>query len=249
MQLMTWKAALEAAITCGEIFVAEWLLAQGAEWPGFDGGPPAALAVASAGRLDVLKWLDTKGQVEGVVGLVVCAAQKGDVAHWAFERDAHDICHWLTGLGGEASLAIHIAATNGHLHVAKYLRTHVQTPENAREWALEAQAQNMLRKGMCMPQFTSWSNVLPVSGETMTLAAESGHLDVVKWRFEEYGGDPAIDIFSEGKKAQGQYRSSFAMVSAASNGHLAVVKYLHQLEILMNSTSNKRKRSELSSTE
>jgi hypothetical protein len=67
-------AALESAIKCGEIFAAEWLLAQGPEWPGFDGQPAVALAVASAGRLNVLKWLETKGEVDDLVGLVVHAA-------------------------------------------------------------------------------------------------------------------------------------------------------------------------------
>jgi len=107
----------------------------------------------------------------------------------------------------------------------------------------------MLRELMCLPESTTWRKVLPVSGETMTLAAANGHLDVEEWLVEEYGDDPAVDIFSPGNEEEGQRTSPFAMDAAGRNGHLAVVKYLHELEISRSLGSKKRKRSELSTME
>jgi len=137
------------------------------------------------------------------VGLVIYAAGKVhlEVVRWAIDRDAQNQKGYpLTAVGGEARLTIHTAAVNGHLQVAKYLRAHAQAPMNDRERELEAETQNWLREFISISSFDSWGKVLPVSGETMTLAAGNGHLDLVKWLFEEYGEDPAVNLFCVDKK-------------------------------------------------
>lgn len=90
----------------------------------------------------MLQYLHNESALEQIpAGVLVKAAENGhlDVVRWVIdcdwdeeenEEDGGDEDYfdtpYLTSLGGEASLAIHAAATNGHLDVAKYLHARVE---------------------------------------------------------------------------------------------------------------------------
>ncbi|KAE8955927.1 hypothetical protein PR001_g31914 [Phytophthora rubi] len=90
-------------------------------------------------------------------------------------------------------------------------------------------------------QLGSPNDAAIVSAKTMLGAARNGHLEVVKWLYEEFGNDPVIDIF---KLDRCKGSVVYAMDAAASKGHLEVLKYLHELKRSIDLTAKKRKRGE-----
>ncbi|KAG7381226.1 hypothetical protein PHYPSEUDO_006270 [Phytophthora pseudosyringae] len=217
--------ALQIAVRKREIVVAEWLISQGAGWEEEDPeGAPLVHHVAA----EALKWLAKREQFHESAGLLVMAAEKGHVhvVRWLLERDIPDTGSHLTALGGDASLGIHTAALNGHLEVAKLLRSV--------EYAV--QDKNLRQPGDILDgQLGEWSTATPVGWETMADAAGHGYLDLVKWLWADYRDGLDVDIFGDGENSQ-------AMDLAASNGHLDVLQYLHALQILIASSARKRKR-------
>lgn len=71
------------------------------------------LKAAEIGRLDIVRWIVDHD-------LEICNEEEDDDNFFPPSR--------VTSLGGEARLAIHIAAVNGHLDVAKYLHENADTP-------------------------------------------------------------------------------------------------------------------------
>ncbi|KAG6965619.1 hypothetical protein JG688_00007120 [Phytophthora aleatoria] len=107
--------ALSCALAGANSALVEWLLMKGSTWP----KEWSAHLFAAQGRLDALKWCDTTGKLRSVAGLLVTAASSGHVkvVSWLMERDTH--------LDAEACLAIHSAASHGHLEVATYLHARI----------------------------------------------------------------------------------------------------------------------------
>ncbi|KAJ8576190.1 hypothetical protein ON010_g3023 [Phytophthora cinnamomi] len=163
------KAAMASALKTGEIMVVHWLVWNGAEWPDHLGGDICVHEVAGQGRLDALQWMDQNEKLEG----------------------ANDEEGQLMELGGEGSLLIHPAAINGHLEIAKCLRTKVKIPTSAlgREHEVEFQRNQIvvLNEQLCI-------KAAHVMGTTMTEAAKTGYLDVMQWLDTESGKDPYIDV-------------------------------------------------------
>lgn len=219
--------ALWSAVKMGDILIAEWLISQGAAWPERGERQDVALAIAARGRIDVLQWLAGRGQINGGVGLVMKAAENRhlEVVRWLVERNSEGsgTNDRHPNLTREVSLAIHFAAVNGHLHVAKYLREYAKVSAIALWRSLRTQDH-------LFEQFCSGTAIVTVCGKTMAVAAQNGHLDVVKWLYTEYGDDPDLDIFmvEEDSRYPGTV-ATVAMDTAASNGHLDVVKYLHKI--------------------
>ncbi|KAG1703430.1 hypothetical protein DVH05_007378 [Phytophthora capsici] len=121
------NTALNSALVIGDILVAVWLEGQGARGPGGTSG--AARAVVAKGRLDVLQWLEDRGQLHSAIRLLGTAAEKGhmDIAQWIINRtlENHADGQHRIRVVGPAALSIHAAATNGHLEIATYLRQFV----------------------------------------------------------------------------------------------------------------------------
>ncbi|KAE9103941.1 hypothetical protein PF007_g14218 [Phytophthora fragariae] len=193
-----------------------------------------------------------------IIGSLVRAAEKGDLdtVRWLIERDWNDedldssdsdSDDWdgfgggygwggrrrertrpthATNVGGEACLAIHAAAVNGHLEVAKYIRTRVDAPLNKEDEKKEDKRLGNNLKALAI-RLGENHNAAKVSGDTMLLAAKRGHLDVVQWLVEEFSVDPSIDLFWGDESEKGKMYT--AMDLAATNGHLEVLRYLHEL--------------------
>lgn len=238
------NSALDAAVRQDDVILAEWLTTQGAAWH-----YPAQRAVSS-GHLTMLQWLAEQGQVDVVEGLVVKAAQLGHfhIVRWLLNRSAQTTENVLD-LGGEASLSIHAACVHGHLEIAKYLYGHSEKPRNSIQRYIHASEQGiniaMINERETWHQVHTGATPASVSGKTMTEAAGKGFLDVVQWLYAEYGGDPDVDLFDYGavnEQTGQQPVQTVAMDAAASNGHLDVLKYLHELQISIASHARKRER-------
>ncbi|OWZ20542.1 hypothetical protein PHMEG_0005024 [Phytophthora megakarya] len=250
--------SIDSAFMTGNMELASWLIDRiGMEPEGHE----ALHRAAAHGHVESLQWFQDRGlYIRFDAGTLIKAAEAGylNVVRWIIDRDwndemlgtqvgldeyKNDYNHgertrltYLTCLGGEASLAIHAAAVNGHIEVAKYLHAHVDMPLDCDE---EREENRRLKKRITalLPRFTQDHNVERVSGKTMAVAAQNGFLDVVKWLYREYQGDPTINLFwfkgyidedvnvdfdEEGENC------SIADVAAA-NGHLEVLQYLLQV--------------------
>ncbi|ETN02507.1 hypothetical protein PPTG_16460 [Phytophthora nicotianae INRA-310] len=238
-----WNKALTTAVISGDILMAEWLLSQGAMWSRRSRGRCMAHDVVSQGRLDVLRWLENRDCLDDIVGLVVIAAQCGhlEIVRWLIDRDVVEGGD-LTHLGKEASLAIHIAAVNGHLQVAKYLRIRAQIPTSAVECVLQRAEQSTQLRELSV-QLDTKNEATRVSWKTAAIAAGRGHLDVVRWLCEEYADGQEVNLFVDYKTDK---KISAAMDTAARNGRLEVLEYLHNLQKSIDTPLKKRKRDEMS---
>ncbi|KAE9087779.1 hypothetical protein PF007_g20243 [Phytophthora fragariae] len=240
--------ALNAAVCNGDIAMAEWLLARGTAWTRGDSALQPAHHAATKGRVDVLQWLGRIGQLDGVIGLVLVAAKAGQLhaVRWLLDRDtaiqeASRKLH-LTALGREASLSIHIAAVSGCLRTAKYLRAQAKAPTDSLQRVTQTLEQKRQLE-IFSRQFGSSAEAAVVSGKTMTLAARNGHLQVVKWLYDEYDKDPDANLFDRSETSY-SYPPVYtvAMDSAAQFGHLKEVKYLHQLSQSTDTESRKKRK-------
>ncbi|KAG1692889.1 hypothetical protein DVH05_024177 [Phytophthora capsici] len=258
--------ALDAAFTTGNKELSEQIMDIIGE--GVSGVTANGLQGAAVnGHVERLQWFqDNANFTEVGTGILLKAAEAGqlEVVQWIIDRDLKDDMlgyesgsyeydtkrtgessrrTYVTCLGGEASLAIHAAAINGHLEVAKYLYARVDKPRNQAEEDTEKRRVSQ-RIDELLWHFRSDTNtqkiIQKVSGETMMLAAERGFLDVVKWIYTEYHSDPTITLFWVRGEVDEWYGYSkdvdevgdtFCSVvdAAAGKGHLAIVQYLLQV--------------------
>ncbi|RLN89877.1 hypothetical protein BBJ28_00019581 [Nothophytophthora sp. Chile5] len=239
---------MHAAVGNGDMPLMEWLVQRNRPKAWERLCPEVGINDAAAnGHVAMLQWLlEYRGLVAGVL---VQVAEKGqlDVVRWMIESDCAEVESDgeggvdVTDLVAEASLAVHSAAANGHLEVAKYLCAIGDTqvnklPRKQREQRLAKLARDIYREIGPDGQAES------VSGKTMLLAAANGHLDVVQWIFEEFSVDSAVDLFGYRQRLEWERpMETIAMNAAAINGHLKIVQYLHEVAMLI-STHNSRKR-------
>ncbi|OWY97148.1 hypothetical protein PHMEG_00032396, partial [Phytophthora megakarya] len=227
----------------GDIALAEWLLSNGASWPIETRGRRVVHDIAVQGRLDVLKWLADKGQVKGTAGMVLLAAENGhlQVVRWLLDLDAGGYYQSkLTGLGAEAGLAIHIAAVNGHLEIAKYLRARAQTPQNALQRTAETVEQKVQIRQL--KQLGEPTTAIVVSANTLVEAGRNGHSDVVRWLYLEYYGDRKFGMIGSGSESQQIPTETAVMDAAAVHGHLKVLVLIQALAIASAVSTRKRLR-------
>ncbi|KAK1943427.1 putative ankyrin repeat protein [Phytophthora citrophthora] len=250
--------SIHAVLSVGNIAQAEWIMDQVDMM--VPEGSDALYGAAANGHVKTLQWFQEIGKYTKWDGILVKAAEAGqlEVVQWIIDRDRvgntlgyQSEYHMrgydtglrrtrITSLGGEASLAIHPAAINGHLEVARYLRSKIEKPYNEAEEKIEERrlSQTIREISNCSRHltFSSIDDIVKiVSGETMMLAAERGHLDVVKWLYTEYYADLTMNLFwIRGKVDKNGYRYSkhgyCSVVDAtAGKGHLAIVQYLLQV--------------------
>ncbi|RLN77599.1 hypothetical protein BBJ28_00000462 [Nothophytophthora sp. Chile5] len=226
---------------------------------------------AANGHVGMLQWLaDLSNADQVAAGVLIKAAENGqlDVVRWIIDRDwaqeeedrdsesdddgygggyygghrdLYQCPAHITDVGGEASLAIHAAAVNGHLEIAKYLHSRVDTPLNRADRAKHEQARRKFEEKL-PGRIDLFNEAQNISAQTMLLAAENGFLDVVRWLSDEFSVDPEIDLFYCGLREDWQHLGDTVVFDvAAKNGHLEVVRYLHELEAAIGE-ENERKR-------
>ncbi|KAL4156863.1 hypothetical protein PRNP1_005889 [Phytophthora ramorum] len=254
-------ATMKAAVTSGDIQFVE-LVQRITRIP----PPQCTVGAASRGHLQLLQWLGDQFCMD--TGTLLKAAENGhlNVVRWLIEQDwsnedleredeadqwydwdrrNSDISHptHATSVGGEASLAIHAAAVNGHLEVAKYLHARVDTPLDEEDEKLESRRLNKTIKKLKRRLGENDEAMETVSGTTMLMAARNGFIDVVQWLYTEFHIDPTIDLF--GGAEYGKEKEFTAMDFAAINGHLEVLQYLHEIgKSFQPCIKRKRKRSD-----
>lgn len=162
--------------------------------------------VAAQGRLDVLQWLEKNEPMRSTAGgVLLMAAEYGhlEVVRWLLDLDlrshANDNQSRLTDLGGEASLAIHIAAVNGHLEIAKYLRARADKPLNAYQRAVENE-EHLHQIRSLKIRLGELCKAAKVTIDTLIEAGKNGHVHVVQWLWVEYVYDPKVSAFSTGRQ-------------------------------------------------
>ncbi|KAF1795812.1 Ankyrin repeat-containing domain [Phytophthora cactorum] len=208
----------------------------------------------TAGRVGMVLLEGAQSYVNVNAGVVVMAAEKGhlNIVQWLIDRNTNSKYPTggyghapgtrtkLTVLGGEASMAIHTAAVNGHLEVAKYLRARAAAPSDSLQRA-QVGSEQIRQRVQLFREFGDALDVAVVSGGTMVITASNGHLEVVKWLSAEYGADPDVKLFNYGDILLCQNPKKIAaMNAAATNGHQDVVKYLHELGGSQTSLLNKK---------
>ncbi|KAL3663288.1 hypothetical protein V7S43_011697 [Phytophthora oleae] len=226
--------ALHGAAVNGNVDIPQWFQDNGnyTEWDA-----ETLVKAAEAGKLNVVQWIIDRDGNDDELGY-----ERGPNEYELGYTDG-DIsrCTYITCLGGEARLAIHAAAINGHLEVAKYLHANIDKPRNKAERETETRrlSHRIRELWSCFrpssyPKFNDF--IKEVSGETMLLAAERGFLDVGKWLYTEYHADPTVNLFwVRGQVDENGYSepvnkfdADFCGVvdTAAGKGHLAIVQYL-----------------------
>ncbi|EEY59984.1 uncharacterized protein PITG_13149 [Phytophthora infestans T30-4] len=256
--------AIDAAFIAGDMELANWLMDKLDMSPE---GHDALHGAAANGHVEPLQWFQERGEYTSWdAGTLFKAAEAGqwNAVRWIVDRDRNDSelgdqsgpeeynfdysygdrtrRTYLTCLGGEATLAIHAAAINGHLEVAKYLRAQTDKPRNDREKTKENWRLNKRIKALS-ERLRGSSSVESVSGRTMMFAAERGFLNVVKWLYSEYHSDPKINLFwvrghvdeygysDTDHEYMNEDTESYCSVvdAAAGKGHLEIVQYLLQI--------------------
>ncbi|KAG1710045.1 hypothetical protein DVH05_017053 [Phytophthora capsici] len=267
-EMRSHHSSINAAFSIGNIELAVWIM-------GLVGVDPerheALHGAATNGHVKTLQWFQDNGKyMLWDTGTLLKAAEAGhlEIVQWIIDRDRQDNTlgyesgsdefdtglvgddsprrTYITCLGGEASLAIHAAAINGHLEVAKYLHASIEKPRNQKEKEIEERRLSKTKDALwrcfksktCVKAAmlsTTPDIVQKVSGETMMMAAERGFLGVVKWLYTEYQEDPTVTLFwihghldEYGRLYFNYVEPVFCSVvdAAAGKGHLAIVQYL-----------------------
>jgi hypothetical protein len=267
-------SVIDGAFITGDMALADWVMHKVGMDPE---GHEALFGAASNGHVEPLQWYQDHGiYTSWDAGTLIKAAEAGhlNVVRWIIDRDGNDAKLGteigpdefnieysfagrtrrtrLTCLGGEASLAIHAAAINGHLEVAKYLRSCIDVPRNCDEQLMEPERLERRIEALSR-RLGRDSNTEKVSGRTMLFAAAKGFVDVVQWLYSEY---PRINLFWAygylgddfilvDEEYEGDESCTFTSVvdAAAANGHLEIVQFL--LEVVReegDERSTKRRR-------
>ncbi|RLN77598.1 hypothetical protein BBJ28_00000463 [Nothophytophthora sp. Chile5] len=240
------EMGMHVAAANGHVAMLQWLMDRNC-FP----MPGVLVKAAENGHLDVVRWLIELDWAENESDSDSHSDSDNDDGYdgfrYGFTRKVrYRRPVYLTDLGGEASLAIHAAAVNGHLEVAEYLRARVDTPLNSRQQELHEHVLTIEQKGISI-HIGPLNQAKVVSGATMLEAARKGFLDIVRWLYDEFSVNPSIDLFRYGShENMRRDEGSIAMNAAATNGHLEIVQYLHEVGTLIKAeNTRKRKREEI----
>ncbi|KAH7491420.1 putative ankyrin repeat protein R848 [Phytophthora ramorum] len=194
------------AVTCQAIANGDMELVA---WIGED-IPDGRCFAAANGHFEMVKsFFDKPANGEG---LLLKATENGhlEIARWIIERDLDGTSlsyeedfrpPRITSLGGEASLAVHVAAVNGHLEVAQYLHEHVDTA--VRDIGDREETRQRKQTLMALSiHFGDKHQAHQVSSKTMLHAAKNGLLGVAKWLYSSFGSDPSVNLFQEVKRRE-----------------------------------------------
>ncbi|GMF20947.1 unnamed protein product [Phytophthora fragariaefolia] len=180
----------------------------------------AVVEQASAnGHVQVLQWVQPR--LEEVLpcyadyeffGLQSVAA--------AAEKGCLEVVQWLLGArrAGDTETHLHqAAARGGHLHVVRWMRTHLMERIESRAMDEAAAAGSLevvefLHQEWAEARLESNRTSCSATARAMNGAASNGHLEVVEWLHENRSDGCTVD----------------AMNRAAWNGHLDVVRWLHE---------------------
>ncbi|KAG1703404.1 hypothetical protein DVH05_007352 [Phytophthora capsici] len=106
-----WGTALNSALMMGDIIMAQWMEAQGIRSEVTRG---ALRRIVASGRLDVLQWLEERGQLQSPIRLLGTAAEKGhlNIVQWIISHtlESHAEDQHSVRVVGPAALSIHAAA-------------------------------------------------------------------------------------------------------------------------------------------
>ncbi|KAF4142663.1 Ankyrin repeats (many copies) [Phytophthora infestans] len=210
--------SMDDAAAGGHMEMLQWIYDQS-----YGGCSDNALeGAAKNGRLDMVQWLVEKGITKGSREAVQAACSEGhlSVVRWLLERGNVPYPHFAmncavrqghlnivkylgeVGIASAPSLMLIDAAMNGHLHLIK--------------WLLEKYNALELFPKVDPTRFGRSSQT------AMDRAANNGHLHVLKFLYSV-----AVEMQNEGK-SEGPTCTSWALQSAASMGHLEVVKWLQK---------------------
>eukprot|EP00644_Phytophthora_capsici_P009931 jgi/Phyca11/119848/e_gw1.39.148.1 len=230
-------SVVDRAASSGSLEILQVFYDQNTEDPGLDvqwEGNLLAAGARNSGSVEMLKWLDEHGQLDGLRGLVIKAAGSGfaDAVPLKSKKRKRDgilvpsipecsvkamdgaaanghlaVVQWLHCNQSEGCTvrAMNDAARNGHLEVVEWLFTN--RSEGCTTFAMDTAAEN---GHLEVVKYLHNKNVMG-SKNVMDSAAGSGNLELVKWLHCN---------ITEGC-------TTTAMDTAAANGHLHVIKWLH----------------------
>ncbi|GAB9471377.1 hypothetical protein Gpo141_00008592 [Globisporangium polare] len=212
----------------------------------------AVNAAAEVGRLEVLRYLYAHSSVRCSLEALNRAATKGftNIVQLIVENQSEDVSHDVAINGAaehgqlevvrffiennirvdERSLVIDVAAMSGHLEIIKYL--HEKRPQGCPGRALgEAAAYGHLE----IVKFLYQHRTKGREQEAFSRAVQNGHLEVVRFLHEQSAlerplatGDEVVATGSDDVETVPLDASCLLIDVAAANGHLEVVKYLHE---------------------
>ncbi|ETO58834.1 hypothetical protein F444_22781, partial [Phytophthora nicotianae P1976] len=162
----------------------------------------SVLRAMQLGYVEVVQWLVRRypeGQVPS--NAVAEAAKNLLVLQWLFNH--HDYVYW----GGDE---MYYAVANNHLDVAMFLHEHTAPPPDDMFLIDEAARHGDLE----MMQWLHSERGDHLTYEGVMRAVDHGFLDAVKWMMDTFPDSVVI--------------KDIRMDNAAANGHLEMIKWLHQ---------------------
>ncbi|KAG2810492.1 hypothetical protein PC116_g16662 [Phytophthora cactorum] len=189
--------------------------------------PPGVMVKpAESGHLDIIRWLVELDWSNEDVDSDDDSRHSDDFYYSGYGNSYdQERPPYLTSTGGEVTLSIHTAAINGHL-MLRNIYTRMWT-------GLSRTRKKKTASKRTSYTLTKLSEVLGkdhqaggISNKTMLLAVRKGLLEVVQWLCFEFSSNHMIDLFQPSWE---DGRTVLAMDEAASNGHLDIVKHLHQV--------------------
>lgn len=210
------KSALFAAVKGGATALVQWLLAHA---PASLVNDELCLLAADCGDLALVELLYAVHPTPFNVGAMVSAAGRGQLPllEWLFPIVRASSAHRSDGFG--YTVAIYLAAMNGHLAVVQWLYRHLRGFASAPMYYEHHAVSDAAGSGH--EAIARWLHAQLESDEhqqrppyDLTLVAASGRLHLVQWLVESSRVKPV----------------RFAYDLVAANGHLTTLQYLYALD-------------------
>ncbi|ETL29339.1 hypothetical protein L916_17453 [Phytophthora nicotianae] len=202
-KIQQYRLAMQAAAKLGHLWMVQQLYQR---YPVALSGA-TALAAGQSGRLPLIQWVyETKRHL---LNMNFYAAVYKAFETSASRGDLHTV-QWLVKNFSNVVFDIGIPAKEGQLEVAKWV-----LEEGKYRCRFDVVDEVAVRGDLNMMQFLVNRALLDGPSSAPDLAAEFGHIELVKW-------------LSENESKHSWSFTTTAMVCAAKNGHLEVVKWLHE---------------------